>query len=82
MDRCEQISNISIAGLFGIERCYRMEKPDIAWAFYSAPHLLYSDENFVEKIVGLKPDVKKHGSYIEVNPVRNLFRRIILEMFN
>ena len=42
-------------------------------AFISLPHFYLGDPSYRQSIIGMKPDEKKHGTYLIIEPVKVLY---------
>ncbi|VDP08203.1 unnamed protein product [Soboliphyme baturini] len=51
------------SGLLNVSKC-KNNAPIVI----SSPHFLYSEDEVVHSVIGLKPDVQEHGSYIDIEP--------------
>jgi hypothetical protein len=61
----ERDGNCGIKGLFNISSCKFGAPMAVSW-----PHFLHGDPKLVEDVVGLNPDINRHGFFLDFQPVR------------
>nr|CAH0101993.1 unnamed protein product [Daphnia galeata] len=59
----ERDGNCGIKGLFNISSCKFGAPMAMSW-----PHFLHGDSKLVEDVVGLNPDVNRHGFFLDFQP--------------
>lgn len=60
----EDVPNCLKAGLFDLSPCLK------AVLYISSPHFLYGDPELLQYSTILNPDREKHGTFMEIEPVR------------
>ncbi|XP_046635934.1 scavenger receptor class B member 1-like isoform X1 [Daphnia pulicaria] len=59
----ERDGNCGIKGLFNISSCKFGAPMAVSW-----PHFLHGDPKLVEDVVGLNPDINRHGFFLDFQP--------------